>query len=285
MFPMQNLQPRIILDGLCFGEGPRWHNGKLWFSDMHDHVVRTLDLAGNSEVIVEIPGQPSGLGFMPDGSLLVVSMTDRRLLRFTNKRLSEVADLSKLASFHLNDMLVDSFGNAFIGNFGYDLNAGASPQNAELICVTPTGQCSIVAKDLQFPNGMVLTANGRKLIIAETFGRRLTVYDIDKHQKLSNKQLWADLDPFYPDGICLDANNDIWVAAPTSNAIFRVQQGGKIAQTIELEYQSYACMLGGKERRTLFILTSKSSNPAECRENRSARIEIVEVETPGAGLP
>ena len=252
---------------------------------MHDHVVRTMDSSGHSEVIVEIPGQPSGLGFMPDGSLLIISMTDQRLLRFANKQLSEVANLADMASFHLNDMVVDAHGNAFIGNFGYDLNAGSPPQDAELICVTPEGQCSIVAKDLRFPNGMVLTPDGNKLVIAETFGRRLTVFDLDKHHRLCNRQVWAELGKIYPDGICLDANNEIWVAAPTSNAVFRIKQGGEIAQVIELEYQSYACMLGGEERRTLFILTAETSSPVECREKRSARIEAIEVDTPGAGLP
>jgi sugar lactone lactonase YvrE len=252
---------------------------------MHDHVVRTLDLAGNSEVIVEIPGQPSGLGFLPDGSLLIVSMIDQRLLRFANKQISEVAKLDTLASFHLNDMLVDSFGNAFIGNFGFDLNAGAPAQDAELIRVTPEGKCSVVAEQLRFPNGMALTPDGKNLIVAETFGRRLTVFDVDKNQNLSNRQLWADLGNIVPDGICLDENNEVWVAAPTSNAIFRIRRGGEIAQVIELEHQSYACMLGGEKRLTLFILTAETSDPAESRKKRSARIETIEVTTPGAGLP
>ncbi len=252
---------------------------------MHDHVVRTLDLAGNTEIIVEVPGQPSGLGFLPDGSLLIVSMTDQRLLRFSNKQISEVANLENLASFHLNDMLVDTYGNAFIGNFGFDLNAGAPAQDAELVRVTPEGHCSVVATELHFPNGMALTPSGKNLIVAESFGRRLTMFDVDKDQNLSNRKLWADLGNIVPDGICLDENNEVWVAAPTSNAIFRVKQGGEIAQVIELEHQSYACMLGGEKRRTLFILTAATSDPADCRKLRSARIETVEVKTPGAGLP
>src|SRR5215475_3975008 len=148
---------RVLLDGLLFPEGPRWHAGKLWFSDMHAHRVMTVDLAGRAEVVVEVPNQPSGLGWLPDGRLLVVSMTDRRLLRLDPGGLGVVADLSALATFHCNDMVVDSRGRAYIGNFGFDLHAAAPPRSADLILVPPDEPPHVAASDLVFPNGTVIT--------------------------------------------------------------------------------------------------------------------------------
>jgi sugar lactone lactonase YvrE len=275
----------VLLDGLAFPEGPRWHDGRLWFSDMHAGTVQSVDASGNSEVIVEVPNSPSGLGWLPDGRLLVVSMIDRRLLRLDPDGLTEVADLSELASCHCNDMVVDAQGRAYVGNFGFDLHEHATQANAEVILVTPDGRSRVVADEMQFPNGSVITPDGATLIVGETFGMRLTAFDIEADGSLSGRRTWAQLDKIMPDGICLDAEGAIWVASPISHAVFRIALGGEILQRIPLETQSFACMLGGPDGRTLHICTAESSDPEACTAKRSGRIEIVEVDVPRAGLP
>ena len=277
---------RVLLDGLAFPEGPRWHEGRLWFSDMHSLTVVAVDEQGNREDIVHVDGCPSGLGWLPDGRLLVVSMNDRRLLRLeTDGRLVEVADLSQLASFHCNDMIVDLDGRAYVGNFGFDLMQGATPRPANLILVSGDGRAQIAAKDLTFPNGMVITPDGETLIVGETFASRLTAFDIETDGTLSNRRIWASLTDAVPDGICLDLGGGIWVASPTSHEVLRVLEGGEVSDRIPIETQAFACMLGGEEGRTLFVCTAGSSNPAQCIENRDGRIEIFPVEHGRAGLP
>jgi sugar lactone lactonase YvrE len=196
------LKTRTLAEGLVFPECPRWHEGKLWFSDQHAHRVMTVDLKGNIETIVEVPGQPSGLGCLPDGQLLVVSMTDRCLLRLDGRRLTLVANLKELASFHCNDMVVDRQGRAYVGNFGFDLDAGQPFKPAEVVLVTPDGDARIVASNLAFPNGTVITPDGRTLIVAETLAGRLTAFDIRPDGSLKNRRIWAQLDQVTPDGIC-----------------------------------------------------------------------------------
>lgn len=283
---MAQRAPTVLLDGLMFPEGPRWHDGRLWFSDMHAHEVVAVDLAGRRETIVTVPHQPSGLGWLPDGRLLVVSMVDRRLLRLDPQGLTEVADLSPLAAFHCNDMVVDSKGRAYIGNFGFDLYSGEGPKPANLVMVTPEGDARVVARDLLFPNGAVITPDGRTLILAETFARRLTAFDIEPDGSLSNRRVWAQLD-VPPDGICLDAQQCIWVAVPIRPGGFlRVAEGGQVQERIDLtDRGGFACMLGGLDRRTLFMLEAFDSNPATIKGPGNGRIRIVEVDVAGAGLP
>jgi sugar lactone lactonase YvrE len=277
---------KVLLDGLAFGESPRWHEGKLWFSDMHAHQVMTVDLKGRTEVIVKVPGSPSGLGWLPDGRLLVVSMNDKRLLRLDTDGLNEVADLSELASGICNDMVVDKQGRAYIGHFGFDLYAKKpSPAPADIIMVTPDGNSRVVAGNMNFPNGTVITPDGKKLIVAETFGSLLTAFDINPDGSLTGRRVWAKLDGVYPDGICLDAEGCIWVAAMPNCEVIRVREGGEVTHRIKLTDQPYACMLGGPARFTLFILTAATTDPDECRVKASGRIETVKVKVPGAGLP
>ncbi len=275
----------VLLDGLAFPEGPRWHDDRLWFSDMHNHCVRTVDLDGNTEVIIGVPNRPSGLGWLPDGRLLVVSMTDRRLLRLDPEGLSEVADLSALASFHCNDMVVDVQGRAYVGNFGFDLDARAPVRTAELVLVTPEGETCVVADGLSFPNGAVITPDGRTLIVGESFGACLTAFHVAPDGLLSGRRSWAKLEAAVPDGICLDAEGAIWVASPVSAEVLRVCEGGEVTERVAVSTQAYACMLGGRERRTLFMCTAASSSPEETRAAATGRIEVVEVDVPGAGLP
>jgi len=212
------MQTESFIDGLCFAEGPRWHDGALYFSDMHAHEVLRADPAGRVDVVCEVPNWPSGLGWLPDGTLLVVSMTDRRLLRLDGEKLTTHADLSKLASFHCNDMVVDGHGRAYVGNFGFDLHAQKKPKPAELVCVAPDGSARVVARDMQFPNGTVITPDGGTLIVAESWGARLTAFDVLDNGDLDNRREWArQPDGALPDGICLDEAGGVWsAAAPTA---------------------------------------------------------------------
>ncbi|UCE85924.1 MAG: SMP-30/gluconolactonase/LRE family protein [Deltaproteobacteria bacterium] len=275
----------VLLDGLAFPEGPRWRDGKLWFSDMHARAVMTVDATGSAETVVDVPGQPSGLGWLPDGRLLIVSMTDRRLLRLDPDGLAEVANLEALASFHCNDMVVDGGGCAYVGNFGFDLDARETPKPAEIVRVTPEGDARIVADDLDFPNGSVITPDGRTLIVGESFGACLTAFDIEADGSLGGRRVWARLERAVPDGICLDAEGAIWVASPVSAEVLRVHEGGAVSDRVKVSTQAFACMLGGDDRRTLFVCTATTSRGDEARAQRAGRIETARVESPGAGLP
>jgi len=274
-----------LLDGLAFPEGPRWHEGRLWFSDMHRQRVLSVDLSGQPEEQAVVEGRPSGLGWLPDGRLLVVSMWDRKLLRQEPEGLVLHADLSGLASYHCNDMVVDAKGRAYVGNFGFDLDGGAEPRTAELIRVDADGSAQVVARDLAFPNGSVLTPDGRTLVVGESFGARLTAFDVAEDGSLRNRRIWAQLEGAVPDGICLDAEGAIWVASPVSNQVLRVREGGAVTRRIPVARMAIACMLGGPDRRTLFVLSAETTNPEKAARLGSGRIEITRVEVPGAGRP
>tara|TARA_B100001113_G_C21115720_1_gene625241 strand:+ start:597 stop:1469 length:873 start_codon:yes stop_codon:yes gene_type:complete len=287
-------KPQTLMDGLTFGEGPRWHNNKFYFSDFYSHKVYSLDLDGNYEVIVEVPNQPSGLGWMPDGTMLIVSMKDRKLLAFKDNVLHERADLSELAGFHCNDMVVDESGNAYIGNFGFNTYAGEEIKPTNLILVRPEGDPLVAADDLLFPNGTVITPNNKTLIVGETYAARLTAFDKAEDGSLSNRRIWADLTnnseegsvPL-PDGMCIDEEGAIWVASPSTSEVIRVHEGGEISERIPVETNAFACMLGGGDRKTLFICTSNGSgvDPDAAVREKSGKIEIVEVDVPGVGKP
>lgn len=285
MSETSSLTPELLLDGLAFPEAPRWHDGKLWFSDMYAHRVMTVALDGTTEEIVEVPQQPSGLGWLPDGRLLVVSMIDRRLLRLDPTGLTTVATLDDLAPFHCNDMVVDRHGNAYIGNFGFNFLARESSKPTVLIIVTPEGRKRAVADGLMFPNGAVITPDGGTLIVGETWAGRLTAFAIASDGSLTNGRVWAQLDKARPDGICLDAEGAVWVASPTTKEVLRVREGGEITHGIPTAEQAVACMLGGADRRTLFILSGPVTTVELSRAQRRGRIETVRVDTAGAGLP
>lgn len=280
----------VVVDGLRFAEGPRWRpdpdGGRLWFSDMHDGLVRTLDGEGRLETVCRVPGDPSGLGWLPDGRLLVVSMRDRKLLRLEpDGTLTEHADLSRLAGFHCNDMVVGPDGRAWVGNFGFDLHAGADFREAELIRVDPDGRAEVVATGMGFPNGTVLTADAATLIVAESFAGRLTAFDIEPDGSLSGRRLWAQLpEGRIPDGICLDAEGAIWAASPRGDACLRIREGGEVTDLVQLDQGAFACMLGDADRRTLYVCSAVDSDPARTGD-RSGRIERLRVEVPGAGWP
>ncbi len=276
---------KILLDGLCFPEGPRWEEGKLWFSDMHAKAVIRVGLDGVAEKVVEVAAKPSGLGWLPDGRLLVVSMQDRRLLRLDPGGLKQVADLSAIADFYCNDMVVDAQGRAYVGNFGFDLHKQEKPRTTALALVLPSGEARVAARDLAFPNGCVITPDGRTLVVAESMASRLTAFDIAGDGSLSNRRVFAQLERKIPDGICLDAEGAIWMASAIGHECVRVHEGGRISATIQVETQAYACMLGGPDRKTLFLCTAEDSDPDKCVASRSGRIETVRVDVAGVGLP
>ena len=278
-------KPTVVADGLAFAEAPRWHDGMLWFSDFYTHKVSRIDPNGRQTAVLEVPGQPSGLGWLPDGRLLVVSMTDRRLLRQDPDGLTVVADLGALAPYHCNDMVVDRHGRAYIGNFGFDLVGRAPVKPTVLLMVTPDGEVRVAADDLLFPNGCVITPDGKTLIVAETFGKRLTAFDVSDDGSLSGRRIWAELDGASPDGICLDAEGAVWVASPTTAEFIRVREHGEITDRIASENQAIACALGGADRRTLYMITGRVSKPEKSLAERNGRILALQVDVPGAGLP
>lgn len=278
---MPDYRPQLLLEGLVFPEGPRWHDGRLWFSEMQGPRPRVIavGLDGSAEDIVDVPGRPSGLGWLPDGRLLVVSMLEHRLYRLEPGRLALHADLSPFAGGECNDMVVDAAGNAYVGNFGFDYRNGAPQQPTVLVLVRPDGSASAVAEGLVFPNGAVITPDGRTLIVAETFASRLTAFPIRDDATLGPGRLFAAIAPAVPDGICLDEEGAVWVASPTTAEFLRVRDGGEVADRIAVPGRTaIACMLGGPDRRTLFLLMP-------FRGEERATIETVRVEVPGAGRP
>ncbi len=277
-------QVNTLADGFRFTEGPRWHQDRLWFSDMHDHKVWAVDIDGNKELMAEVPNEPSGLGWLPDGRLLVVSMIDRKLLRQDPEGLVVAADLSALTDHRCNDMVVDAQGRAYVGNFGFDLHADEKPKATCLILAETDGSVRVVAEDVMFPNGTVITPDGKTLILGESFGARLTAFTIGDDGSLSDRRVWAQMDGAAPDGICLDEEGAIWVASPVGNCVLRLAEGSEVLDRIDLDRGAFACMLGGPDRRRLFICTAKTSHPDKTHE-RTARIDFVDVKVPGAGLP
>lgn len=287
---------RVLVDGIYFGEAPRWRNGRLWFSDFHAHAVKSVSLAGDLRTEFEIDDRPSGLGWLPDGSMLVVSMVKRQVLRRTaDGAISVHADLNGIATFHCNDMVVDAAGRAYVGNFGFDLAAGlaarglddliADPPTARLARVDPDGSVSIAAEGMRFPNGSVITPDGRTLIVGETFGGALTAFDLAPDGTLSNRRLWAETWPRVPDGIALDAEGAIWIANPFAPECVRIAEGGEVLDVIDTKLPCFACMLGGGDGRSLFMLTCPTFDETEAAAGPSGRLLVAEVPVGHAGRP
>ena len=287
------MEPRVVREGLGFGEGPRWHDGRLWYSDFYDHAVHALAPDGADERVVEVARQPSGLGWLPDGRLLVVSMIDRRLLRRgADGSLELHADLSDLATWHCNDMVVDRAGRAYVGNFGFDFETvgqegGSLPVPAVLARVDPDGTVSVAAEELVFPNGTVITPDGATLVIAETGANQLTAFDVAADGTLGGRRVWADLSErqILPDGICLDAEGAIWVANAYSQSLLRVGEGGAILREVAFSQPCFACMLGGSDGRDLYAATAPTPISHEAAAAFAGRIEVVTVDVPHDGLP
>jgi len=283
---MSTRTPTVVVDALAFPEGPRWHEGRLFFSDQHDRRVVRMDPSGATDTVVEVAEQPSGLGWLPDGRMLIVSMRDRRVLRLENGELVEHADLSELATGECNDMVVDAEGRAYVGNFGFDMYGGEDARETCMIRVDPDGTARVAADALAFPNGTVITADGGTMIVGESYGGRLTAFTIGADGALSDRRLFAQLQGAVPDGICLDEQGAVWVACPLTGRVLRVREGGDVLDEIKVTNDfAFACMLGGDDRRTLYMCTAAGSDPKTTRDLRSGRIEAIEVAVPGAGLP
>jgi sugar lactone lactonase YvrE len=276
-------EPKLLLDGLVFPEGPRWHEGKLWFSDMRGHHVMTVDTSGSSEIIAEVPNMPSGLGWLPDGRLVAVSMHDRRLLVLSQGGTTTYADLSGIATGDCNDMVIDGSGRAYVGNFGAELDGARQPASIALV---ENGAMRVVADNLMFPNGAVITPDSRTFIVAETLASRLTAFDIAPDGSLSNRRVFAELGAATPDGICLDAEGAVWVSSFFTNEFLRVREGGEVAQRVPVPGKmAIACALGGGSRTTLFLLTATGTLEDMYASRTNGFVETVDVEVPGAGWP
>ena len=282
---MREYQATTVTSGLAFPEAPRWHAHKLWFTDQHAASVYQLTSEGRLSLFATTDDRPGGLGWLPDGSLLVVYMTQRRLMRRAENHWVEYADLSSLASYHCNDLVVDQRGTVFAGNFGHPIETGKPMGPAELIRIDASGMPQVVSRDLVFPNGSVITGDARSLLIAETFAHRISRFDLDADSRLSNHRIWAELGDATPDGICLDAEGALWVASPFTHEVLRLAEGGEGLAQCRTLGTPYACMLGGDDRRTLYICTSETDDPTEAARLKSGRIESVRVEVPGSGLP
>ncbi|MFD4190442.1 SMP-30/gluconolactonase/LRE family protein [Amycolatopsis thermoflava] len=290
-----------VLTGFSYLECPRWHEDRIWFADFYTHLVQSsLEDGSDLRVEAEVPGQPSGLGWLPDGRLLVVSMRDARLLRREpDGTLVTHADLSAHVTGHPNDMVVDAQGRAYVGNFGFDLMNGAPVAPANLLRVDPDGSVTVVAEDLWFPNGSVITDDG-VLLVDETFGNRVTAFDIAADGSLTNRRVWAKFgEPLTerelekalpqiavaPDGCCLDAEDALWVADGIGGRLLRVREGGEIADEIQPGTGVFACMLGGADGRTLFACAAPDFNEHARKDAREASLLAFRVDVPHAGRP
>jgi len=300
---MPEREIRTVIDGMSYLECPRWHDGRLYVSDFYTRQVYRLDLDGGgaAEPVARVPEQPSGLGWMPDGSMLVVSMRDRRVLRVRDGGAPEVhADLSSLAPWHLNDMVVDEGGGAYVGNFGFDLMTLQPIRETGIIRVDPDGSATVVADGLRFPNGTVIFPDGRTLVVAETIAGRLTAFDVGDDGALSNRRVWAQLSEtvegddmgavlagggIAPDGIALDAEGAMWAADALGGRVLRIREGGEIVEEIAPGIGVFACGLAGAEGRTLVMCAAPSFAEHERRDTREAKLLACEVDVPRAGLP
>jgi sugar lactone lactonase YvrE len=244
---------KLLADDFIFLEAPRWRGQELWVSDVFDLKVYALNASGQRRVVCQVPHRPSGLGFLPDDKPIVVSAIDRKLMQIVGESMEVYADLSGLASGPVNDFAVDDHGRIFVGNFGYDYDAGESPAPTELHRVDPDGSIHVAAHDLDFPNGSVVTHDGRTLIVAETWVGRLTAFDIDPVTgELSSRRVFADLAHRQPDGICVDAEGLIWVGCFNTGEFIRVEEGGKVRDVLTFEGRAVSCTLGGPDGKNLY---------------------------------
>jgi sugar lactone lactonase YvrE len=293
---------RTLVTDLSYLECPRWHDGRLWFVDFYLHqVLSVTEDGGDLRVEAEVPQQPSGLGWLPDGRLLVVSMRDARLLRREDDgTLVTHADLSAHVGGHPNDMVVDAQGRAYVGNFGFDLMNGAPLAPASLLRVDPDGTVTAVADDLWFANGSVLTDDGSLLLVDETFGNRVSAFDVAADGSLSGRRTWAAFGDMpterelekalpqvviAPDGCCLDAEGALWIADGLGARVIRVREGGEILEEIPTGTGVFACMLGGEDGRTLYACTAPDFDENARSKAREAALVAVRVDVPHAGRP
>ncbi len=281
-------EPSLIFSDLRFPEGARWHHDQLWFSDMHTgQVFRSTPSSRTLEEVVVVDDQPSGLGWLPDGSLLISCMLKRKVQRVSAEgEVTEFADLTHLTDAPVNDLVTTQGGHTFLGGFGYDLYADAPLRPGPIFGITTDGTPRVVEDDMTFPNGSVILPGSSTLVVAETWAARLTAFEIDARGGLFDKRVWAELpEGSTPDGICVDAAGGVWVSSIATSQFLRVEKGGRITRVIDVAGRCATdCVLGGPEGTTLFLLTANSWQPDETR-TREGRIEAVEVEVPGPAVP
>jgi sugar lactone lactonase YvrE len=281
-------EPKPLISGLVFGEQPRWHEGRLWFSDWGTQEVLAVDLDGNSEVILRASSFPLCVDWLPDGRLLVVSASDGLLLRREpDGSLVSHGDLNAVSDPPAgNELVVDGRGNAYVNGGGFDLMAGEEFAPGIIALVAPDGSARQVADGIAFPNGMLVTPDDSTLIVAESYANRLTAFDIAADGGLSNRRVWADLQDGVPDGICLDAENAVWYGDVPNRRCVRVREGGEVLQTIDLDRGCFACALGGADRKTLFMVATKWSGAENMFEGpRTGQVLTVRAPSPGVGWP
>jgi len=276
---------RTLMAGLMFGESPRWRDGRFWVSDWAAHEVIAVDLDGNSEVVVREPSIPLCFDFLPDGRMVI--MSGRRILRREpDGSLAIHADLSSLSKFGWNEIVVDGRANAYVNAAGFDLMTGADFAPGTIAVVTADGSARQVADGMAFPNGMAVTSDNSTLIVAESYGKKLTAFDIGTNGDLSHRRVWADLGDGVPDGICLDSGNAVWYADVPNKRCVRVREGGEILQTINLDRGCFACMLGGTDRRTLLLVATEWRGPAGMSDGRrTGQLLTIKAPAPGVGWP
>ena len=290
-----NSQRRLLLDGLLFPEAPRWHAGMFWLTDVHAHCAYTIDANGTKSVVARFDDKPSGLGFLPDGTPLAALMRSRRIVRFQGGRVTTHADLSPLPWHELNDMVTGPDGRVYVGTKAPNPPPGAPTPGSDLVLVQPDGSFCVVAGDLYVPNGLVITPDGKTLIVAETRADRLTAFSIAEDGTLRDRRVFAELG-CAPDGICLDAEGCVWVGTVWGNAFIRVAAGGRVLERIELEDGKWAvaCALGGSDRRTLYLLTAHQSLEnlrrlvdfeMDLKSESRGFVESMRVAVAGAGWP
>jgi sugar lactone lactonase YvrE len=274
-----------LMAGIAFGESPRWHDGRLWFADWIAQEIVAVDLQGKSEVAAHVRTLPFSIDWLPDGRLVAAS--GRSVVRLQpDGMLVTHADLSHLTEHGWNEIVVDGRGNIYVNGAEFDLMAGQKFRPGIICIVTPDGSTRRVAEGLAFPNGMAVTPDGSTLIVAESYGKKLTAFDIDSDGGLSSRRVWADLGDGVPDGICVDEEGAVWCADVPNRRCTRVRQGGEILQRIDLELGCFACMLGGTDRKTLFMMAQEWKGPAGMASGpRTGKVLATQVTVAGAGWP
>jgi sugar lactone lactonase YvrE len=279
---MSELQ--TLMNGVVLGESPRWHDGRLWFSDWGAQEVLAVDPDGTSEVVVRMQAFPFSLDWLPDGRLLISSAGDQAVLRREpDGSLVTHADLSYLSDRPWNELVVDGRGNAYVNNIGFHFGTEEATSGT-VVLVTPDGSARQVAADVAFPNGMVVTPDNATLILAESYANRLTAFDIEADGSLSNRRVWAEVDD-HPDGICLDAEGAVWYADVGNKRCVRVREGGEVLQVIQLDRGAFACMLGGSDKQTLYVVAADWRGPASAGQGRTGVVLSTHAPAPAAGWP
>jgi sugar lactone lactonase YvrE len=275
----------VLMEGITFGESPRWHDGRVWFSDWGAHQVIALDPQGGHEVVVSVESFPMCIDFLPDGRLLVVDSARRRLLRreLDGSTVAH-ADLSPVSDKPWNDIVVDAYGNAYVNTIGFDF-PGGEPAPGRVVLVTPAGEVRVVADDLAFPNGMAITADGETLIVAESYGNRLTAYDIGNTGDLTRRRTWAEVGADHPDGICVDAEGAVWYADVGNRHCVRVREGGELLDTVELDRGAFACILSRGDQQPQLYVVCQEWGGTQPPPVPTGQIVVFPAPAPGAGKP